>query len=196
MSSETRIGAIFLDADGVLWDDNGSGGILTGKIASIQNLELLSSVRVEKYLKIIVSNQTYAARKRMTFLKFRFFVNGFFHNLMKLDLINDYANCYHHPNAKNFFLRKQCDCRKPLPGLINSMLKKHNINSSRSFLIGDRITDIQSGAAAGVKHLYLIVNPRMLEINENSSIQPLQHRFIPLKELKEFTLIEDGLDEN
>ena len=53
-----------------------------------------------------------------------------------------------------------------------------------------------TGAAAGVKHLYLIVNPRMLEINENSSKQPLQHRFIPLKELKEFTLIEDGLDEN
>jgi D-glycero-D-manno-heptose 1,7-bisphosphate phosphatase len=196
VSSDNKVGAIFLDADGVLWDDNGSGGILTGKIASIQNLELLSSVKVEKYLKIIVSNQTYAARKRMTFLKFRFFVNSFFKNLIKLDLINDYAICYHHPNAKNFFLRKQCDCRKPLPGLINSMLKKHNINSHRSFLIGDRITDIQSGAAAGVKHLYLIVNPRMLEINENSSKQPLQHRFIPLKELKEFTLIEDELDEN
>lgn len=76
MSSDNKIGAIFLDADGVLWDDNGSGGILTGKIASIQNLELLSSVRVEKYLKIIVSNQTYAARKRMTFFSIEFIKPG------------------------------------------------------------------------------------------------------------------------
>ena len=196
MSSENGISAIFLDADGVLWEDIGSGGILSGKDHSIQNLKLLSSIRNKWYVKIVISNQTYAARKKMNYIKFKSFTNTFFKSLIKQDLINDFAICYHHPSARNFLLRKKCDCRKPLPGLINSMVRKHNISPQRSFLIGDRITDIQSGAAAGIKHLFLIVNPKMLEVNENTSSQPLQNVFVPLNELKEFLLAKELLDEN
>ena len=196
MSSENGVSAIFLDADGVLWEDIGSGGILSGKDHSIQNLKLLSSIRNKWYVKIVISNQTYAARKKMNYVKFKSFTNTFFKSLIKQDLINDFAICYHHPSARNFLLRKKCECRKPLPGLINSMVRKHNISPQRSFLIGDRITDIQSGAAAGIKHLFLIVNPKMLEINENTSSQPLQNVFIPLNELKEFLLTKELLDEN
>lgn len=196
MSSETRISAIFLDADGVLWKDVGSGGILSGKDHSIKNLRLLNSIENKQYLKIVISNQTYAARKKMNYAKFKLFTNTFFKNLVKEDLIDDYAICYHHPNAKNFLLRKKCKCRKPLPGLINSMVKKHKIIPQKSFLIGDRITDMQSGAAAGIKHLFLIVNPKMLEINQNVSIQPLQNTFIPLKDLKEFLLTKELQVEN
>ena len=196
MSSEKKIGAIFLDADGVLWKDIGPGGILSGKNHSIQNLRLLSSVRQEIYLKIVVSNQTFAARKKMNYIKFRFFTYTFFKSLIKIGLLDDFAICYHHPNAKNFFLRKECDCRKPLPGLINLMIEKYNISPEKSFLIGDRITDIQAGTSAGIKHLLLIANPRMLEINKNSSVAPLQSIFLPLKELEEFSLARDRLNEN
>ena len=93
-------------------------------------------------------------------------------------------------------MQKKCDCRKPLPGLINLMVEKHNISPEKSFLIGDRITDIQAGTSAGIKHLFLITNSRMLEINENSSVAPLSSIFIPLKELKEFYLARDMLNEN
>ena len=55
---------------------------------------------------------------------------------------------------------------------------------------------MQSGAAAGIKHLFLIVNPKMLEINQNVSIQPLQNTFIPLKDLKEFLLTKELQVEN
>ena len=196
MSSKNRIGAIFLDADGVLWEDIGSGGILSGKDHSVKNLRFLSSITSKQYLKIVISNQTYAARKKMAYARFKLFTYSFFNNLIKEDLIDDYAICYHHPNAKNFLLRKKCKCRKPLPGLINSMVKKHNIIPQKSFLIGDRITDMQSGATAGIKHLFLLVNPKMLEINQNVSIQPLQNTFIPLKDLKEFLLVKELQVEN
>lgn len=191
MSSENGIGAIFLDADGVLWEDIGSGGILSGKDHSIKNLRFLSSIRSKQYLKIVISNQTYAARKKMAYARFKLFTYRFFSDLIKQDLIDDYAICYHHPNAKNFLLRKNCKCRKPLPGLINLMVKKHNIIPQKSFLIGDRITDIQSGATAGIKYLFLTVNPKMLEVNENIGKQPLQNTFIPLKDLKEFLLAKE-----
>ena len=196
MSSEARIGAIFLDADGVLWEDVGSGGILSGEDHSIKNLRLLASIGNKQYLKIVISNQTYAARKKMNYAKFKLFTKTFFKNLIKEDLIDDFAICYHHPNAKNFLLRRKCKCRKPLPGLINLMVKKHNIIPQKSFLIGDRITDMQSGAAAGIKHLFLIVNPKMLEKNENASKQTLQNTFIPLKDLKEFLLTKELQVEN
>ena len=196
MSSEARIGAIFLDADGVLWEDVGSGGILSGEDHSIKNLRLLASIGNKQYLKIVISNQTYAARKKMNYAKFKLFTKTFFKNLIKEDLIDDFAICYHHPNAKNFLLRRKCKCRKPLPGLINSMVKKHNIIPQKSFLIGDRITDMQSGATAGIKHLFLLVNPKMLEINQNVSIKPLQNTFIPLKDLKEFLLVKELQVEN
>ena len=196
MLGKNKISAIFLDADGVLWEDIGPGGALSGEFHSIKNLRLLSSIKKNRYLKIVVSNQTLAARKKMNYIKFKYFINILFKRLIKLGLIDDFAICYHHPNAKNLFLRKKCKCRKPLPGLINSMIKKYSIVPEKSFLIGDRITDIQSGAAAGIKHLYLIVNPKMLEINENITSQPLQHIFIPLKGIKEFSMVKEILDEN
>ena len=196
MSDKNELSAIFLDADGVLWEDVGPGGILNGEHFSIQNLGLLPSLEHKKYLRIVVSNQTLAARNEIGYVKFKLTTNKFFRRLIKLKLLSDFAICYHHPNAKNVFLKKKCQCRKPLPGLINSMIKKHKITPEKSFLIGDRITDIQSGAAAGIRNLYLIVNPKMLEINENSSNRPLQVVFTPLKELEEFSKIKEFVDEN
>jgi D-glycero-D-manno-heptose 1,7-bisphosphate phosphatase len=196
VTDKNVIKAIFLDADGVLWDDIGPGGILSGKKNAIQNLKLLSSIQKNECIKIVVSNQTFAARRKMNYIRFRFLVNTHLKSLVKLKLIDDFAVCYHHPNAKNFFLRRKCECRKPSPGLINLMLNKYNIIPQKCFLIGDRITDIQSGAAAGLKHLFLIVNSNMLEININSSSQHLQSVFIPLKNLKEFSLAWETINEN
>lgn len=196
MSKHNNLGAIFLDADGVLWKDVGAGGILSAEDYAIHNLGLLSSNSAEPRLKIIISNQTYAARKNMNYFKFKSYVNSFFGSLIKMGLLDDYAICYHHPNANNVFLRKKCECRKPMPGSLYSMARKHNIDLQKSVLIGDRITDIQSGRAAGIQNLYLLLNDRMLEINANSTNPPLFHVFTPLKELKEFKLIQELINEN
>lgn len=196
MSKQYNLGAIFLDADGVLWKDVGSGGILSGKDHAIRNLELLSSNPSELRLKIVISNQTFAAKNRMNYFKFKSYTRSFFDNIIKMGLLDDYAICYHHPSADSFFLRKKCRCRKPLPGLIYSMAEKHGIDLQRSVLIGDRITDIQSGSLAGIKNLYLLINDRMLEINDNSTHQPLYNIFMPLNDLKEFMLIQKLIHEN
>jgi D-glycero-D-manno-heptose 1,7-bisphosphate phosphatase len=196
MPKQYNLGAIFLDADGVLWKDVGPGGILSGENHAIQNLRLLSSNQAEPRLKIVISNQTFVARKSMNFFKFKFYVKSFFSCLIKLELLDDYALCYHHPDANNVFLRRHCKCRKPNSGLIHSMAKKYNIDLQKSVLIGDRITDIQAGFAAGIQGLYLLINNGMLEINVNSSDPPMYHIFIPLNELKEITLLQEPTHEN
>lgn len=52
--------------------------------------------------------------------------------------------CPHKPKAG-------CDCRKPQPKLLKDLAVKHNINLSRSYMVGDTDTDIQAGKKAGTK---------------------------------------------
>lgn len=44
-----------------------------------------------------------------------------------------------------------CECRKPLPGMINRLAKKHNIDLKNSFMVGDRDVDIEAGIKSGCK---------------------------------------------
>lgn len=196
MSKQYNLGAVFLDADGVLWKDVGSGGIFSGKGQAIRNLEFLSSTPSESRLIIVISNQTFAAQKKMNYFKFKSYTRFFFGNLIKMGLLDDYAICYHHPNANNIFLRKKCKCRKPMPGLLYLMARKHSIDLQRSVLIGDRITDIQSGGVAGIKNLYLLINDRMFEINDNPTHRLPYYVFIPINDLKEFSLVQKFTHEN
>jgi D-glycero-D-manno-heptose 1,7-bisphosphate phosphatase len=56
--------------------------------------------------------------------------------------IDDFEICFH-VNADN------CACRKPKPGLLLQATAKHNIDLSKSIMIGDRWRDILAGQAAG-----------------------------------------------
>jgi D-glycero-D-manno-heptose 1,7-bisphosphate phosphatase len=48
-----------------------------------------------------------------------------------------------------------CACRKPRPGLILDAAADHDVDLSRSWLIGDRWVDVAAGVAAGVRSLLL-----------------------------------------
>jgi len=49
-----------------------------------------------------------------------------------------------------------CECRKPLPGLLFQAQKALDLDLPQSILIGDALTDLQAGRAAGVGALALI----------------------------------------
>ena len=63
--------------------------------------------------------------------------------------------CPHHPNATLPEYRTNCDCRKPRTGMLTQAAKIHNIDFAKSFMIGDRITDIVAGKNAGCKTVLL-----------------------------------------
>lgn len=63
--------------------------------------------------------------------------------------------CPHHPE-KGFpgevpELKIECDCRKPKIGLFRQAAKDFNIDFSRSWMIGDRESDMQAGKNAGCR---------------------------------------------
>jgi D-glycero-D-manno-heptose 1,7-bisphosphate phosphatase len=53
-----------------------------------------------------------------------------------------------------------CQCRKPLPGLILQAAKDLSIDLNSSFMIGDALTDIQAGQAAGIPTNILVKTGR------------------------------------
>lgn len=58
-----------------------------------------------------------------------------------------------------------CECRKPKPKLLHDAAEKYDIDLSNSWMIGDRLTDIQTGINAGTKTL-LVQTGSLMEAPE------------------------------
>ena len=67
--------------------------------------------------------------------------------------IDGFAYCPHHPQGVVEGYGRACDCRKPGPGMILRLIADHDIDPARSFLIGDRASDMQAAAGAGMRGL-------------------------------------------
>ena len=66
-----------------------------------------------------------------------------------IDLLESYY-CYHHPTSLVSGY-SECICRKPSPEFILSAVKTHGIDLSRSWMVGDRSTDVECGFRAGLR---------------------------------------------
>jgi D-glycero-D-manno-heptose 1,7-bisphosphate phosphatase len=148
--------AVFLDRDGVLIEDV---GLLTEQSA-VRVLpgvaQTLGSLRARGYKLIVVSNQTVIARGLAT----EDDVAGV-HRQLQAELNADATStkpeidawyfCPHHPHANVAEYRKDCNCRKPLPGMLLEAAARFDIDLKQSVMIGDRLTDVAAGAAAGCR---------------------------------------------
>jgi D-sedoheptulose 7-phosphate isomerase len=138
--------AVFLDRDGVL----NRAAVRDGKPFSpsgVQELDLLPQVasslldlKAHGFALIVITNQPDVARGRQP----RAAVEAIHQQLLSTLPIDDIFVCYHDD-------ADDCACRKPLPGLLLEAQRKHNIDLSRSFFVGDRWRDIDAGHAAGCK---------------------------------------------
>lgn len=63
--------------------------------------------------------------------------------------------CPHHPEAKHEHYRVACECRKPKTGLFAIAAKELGLDLSRSYVVGDRWSDLK--AAAGCRATGILV---------------------------------------
>jgi imidazoleglycerol-phosphate dehydratase/histidinol-phosphatase len=56
------------------------------------------------------------------------------------------------------FKREDCGCRKPKLGMVTQYVDAHPIDSSRSYMIGDRDTDLEFAANLGIQGLRVRLN--------------------------------------
>ena len=138
--------AVFLDRDGVI----NRAVVRDGKPfppAGMHELELLpevasslSALKAHGFAVYVITNQPDVTRGTQT----REAVESIHQALSSSLPIDDIFVCYHDDND-------ECGCRKPLPGLLLEARSKHNIDLSRSFVVGDRWRDIDAGHNAGCK---------------------------------------------
>lgn len=65
--------------------------------------------------------------------------------------IDDFRYCPHHVDGTVEDYSKKCTCRKPEPGMLQDLLGCWPIDIQRSVLIGDKDSDLEAAANAGVK---------------------------------------------
>jgi D-glycero-D-manno-heptose 1,7-bisphosphate phosphatase len=58
--------------------------------------------------------------------------------------------CPHHPTDATGPFRRECDCRKPAPGMLLLAANEHGLDLSQSIMFGDTLIDLQAAKAAGV----------------------------------------------
>jgi D-glycero-D-manno-heptose 1,7-bisphosphate phosphatase len=60
-------------------------------------------------------------------------------------------HCPHHPEHGLGAYRRVCDCRKPRPGLLLRAAQELGLDLARSVMVGDKISDLEAGRAAGCR---------------------------------------------
>jgi D-glycero-D-manno-heptose 1,7-bisphosphate phosphatase len=71
--------------------------------------------------------------------------------------------CLHHPEGGpggDPSLVRACDCRKPKAGMLNSLLERLGAGREQSWMIGDSVSDLQAGVAAGLKTALVFASNR------------------------------------
>ena len=63
--------------------------------------------------------------------------------------------CPHHPSVCEPPYRADCDCRKPRTGMIDAAAVDMNIDVKSSYMIGDKITDVEFAHRVGAKGIFV-----------------------------------------
>jgi len=144
--------SIFLDRDGVINKDKGYVYKLEDFEFEKNALEGLKLIDFNRYLVFIICNQAGLARgyyKKEDFEKLDRWLRNFL--LERGIQIKKTYYCPHHPEGKIKQFRKKCSCRKPEIGLLLRAEKEFNIDLKKSYLVGDKTSDILAGNRAGCK---------------------------------------------
>jgi len=148
--------AILLDRDGTLihernyLSDPAGVELERGVVPALQRLHKAG------YLLIIVTNQSGIGRGLYTEADFRAVQNELSRLLAEHDIpiAGDY-HCPHHPTGARGEYLRECDCRKPAPGMVLSALADFDLDPAQSFMVGDTLNDVAAGQRAGLRGILL-----------------------------------------
>jgi D-glycero-D-manno-heptose 1,7-bisphosphate phosphatase len=139
--------AAFLDRDGVVIEDRGYLSDPAG-IAWIPGaVEAIRRLRAQGFAPILATNQSGVGRGMFTQAVLDRFHAALVARLNALGApLAAIAWCPHGPD-------EVCECRKPLPGMLEEAFAALPLVREGSFMVGDRLGDVQAGEAAGVRGL-------------------------------------------
>jgi D-glycero-D-manno-heptose 1,7-bisphosphate phosphatase len=142
--------AVFFDRDGVLIRD---GHYLSDpdKVEWVSGAKsAISLLKARGFLLFVVTNQSGVARGYFDEASVRRV-----HDRLQADLaghgaIDEFVYCPHLRTGTVDAYRIDCDCRKPKPGMILRLIEAWSCDPTSSFMIGDKVSDMEAAAAAGL----------------------------------------------
>jgi D-glycero-D-manno-heptose 1,7-bisphosphate phosphatase len=142
--------AVFLDRDGVLNDVVVTDGVPHPPQARADFRllpgvpEACAQLSARGFVLVVVTNQPDVARGTQTRENVDA-LNGIIAETLAVERV---YTCFH-DNAD------ACACRKPKPGLLLQASLDLGLDPARSYMVGDRWSDIEAGAAAGCRTFFI-----------------------------------------
>jgi D-glycero-D-manno-heptose 1,7-bisphosphate phosphatase len=131
--------------------------------------EAIIDLRAKGLLTVIVTNQSGVARGLFTETNLREFNEHLLRELKPAE-IDGVFYCPHHPDGKVATYAISCNCRKPKTGLIDQACSQFGIDRQKSFLVGDKWSDMECAATAGVKGLQVLESGKSNETRHDKAI--------------------------
>jgi D-glycero-D-manno-heptose 1,7-bisphosphate phosphatase len=145
---------VFLDRDGTLIEEAGYLDRLDRIRLFPYTIDAVRLLNRAGLAVFVVSNQSGVARG---FFDEAFVQETHAHLLKTLAhggaRVDAFYYCPHHPEGTVAAYGRACDCRKPLPGLLERAARDHGIDLRQSFVVGDRTNDAEAGRAVGATTL-------------------------------------------
>jgi D,D-heptose 1,7-bisphosphate phosphatase len=163
--------AVFLDRDGVITQDPPHYAHRLDQLKLIPgSLEAIKLLNENEFKVIVVSNQSGVAKGYFQEEDVRIFNRALGEQLKKKEsCIDAIYYCPHHSEAKIEEYRIDCECRKPKPGMLLKAALKINIDLKKSFMIGDKWSDISAGYEAGCKTILVLTGHGNEQLSKNKS---------------------------
>jgi D-glycero-D-manno-heptose 1,7-bisphosphate phosphatase len=164
---DARRRAVFLDRDGTINEE-------VNYLSRPEQLRLLPNaaegiklLRAKGFLAIIVTNQSGVAR-------------GYFSEQRVLEIhqdlqallakagaaIDGFYYCPHHPQVGYAPYRRECECRKPKPGMLLRAAKDFQLDLAQCFVAGDKIIDILPGIEVGCRTVLVLTGYGQETLND------------------------------
>lgn len=149
--------AVFIDRDGTMSEEVGYVNHISRFRLLENTAEAVKLLNDAGVLAIVATNQAGVAR-------------GYFeesmihavHEKLRRELARSGARldaiyyCPHHPSAGKPPYRADCNCRKPKPGMILRAKEEFDIDLARSYMVGDKISDVEFGQKLGLKSVMVM----------------------------------------
>ncbi len=159
--------AIFMDRDGTISDEVGYVNHISRFRLMERTADGVKLINDSDFLAVVITNQAGVAR-------------GYFkeelitrvHEKMEALLkgkgayMDGIYYCPHHPDVGEAPYKKDCDCRKPKTGMLLQAKNDLDIDLTRSFVIGDKISDVALAHKVGAKGVLVLTGYGIGEFEE------------------------------
>jgi D-glycero-D-manno-heptose 1,7-bisphosphate phosphatase len=144
--------AVFLDRDGTLIEEIGYLDRLDGIDIFPFSIDAVRLLNRAGFAVVVATNQSGVARGLFDEAFVATVHDRLSHSFAAGGArIDAFYYCPHHPEGSVEAYRAACDCRKPKPGLFRCAARDLDLDLAHSFVVGDRLNDIDAGRAIGAR---------------------------------------------